>query len=202
MIKKKKKVIVKKRKKNNSKKIGSAFERDSARMISEWLTGSKDELVVWRASHSGSVATIAKKKGISAKKLDGDFQVLDEKYRKLLDTFFIDSKSLTKCNFFFPNPKNIRSNNLFKEWRDVSESAGDKKPLMIVKVRDDKKVPIFVMLKFGTCHEAINGMGYRIFFEDKKYEFCILTWEEFVSNNQWEEFVEKNTGGLAFGKSI
>lgn len=185
------KKVVKKRK-TNSKKIGSAFERDSARLLSHWLTGSDEELVVWRASHSGSVATIARKKGLSAKKLDGDFQVLDETYRKLLDTFFIDSKSLTKCNFFLANPKNIRSNKLFKEWRDVVKSAVDKKSLMIVKVRDDNKVPLFVVVDESTNLHSSQIMKYQINFEDKIYYLNILTWEDFVSNNLWEELVENN----------
>jgi hypothetical protein len=186
------KKIRKTRKKSNSKQKGNAFERDSSRLLSEWVTGSDKELVIWRSSQSGTVATIAKKKGISARKLDGDYQVLDEKYRKLLDTFFIDGKSLTKCNFFFGNKKNIKSNKIFKQWLKTIKGAGDKKPMMIVKVRDDRKVPIFVMLKFGTYYETKNGMNYRIFFKDVKYEFSITTWEEFVENNSWEEFVENN----------
>jgi hypothetical protein len=175
----------------NSKLIGNEYEREASRMLSEWLTTNSKKLVAWRSRHSGSVGTIAKKNNIDGEKLDGDFQVLDEKYRSLLDTFFIDSKSLTKCNFFF-NKKNLKSNKLLKQWIKVVKDAADKKPMMIVKVRDDRKVPDFVVLKFGTYHETLNGMNYRIQLNDTKYEFSIIPWDDFIEYNPWQKFVDDN----------
>jgi hypothetical protein len=132
----------------NSKRVGGDYERECAKKLSEWLTGSNEKLVCWRASHSGSVSTNRLKKGLKGDNVAGDFQCLDLEYSYFFDNFFIDSKSLTGINLFMINEKNQKSNKLFQEWKKVVSDADKnlKIPMMLVKVRDDRSIPEFIML--------------------------------------------------------
>jgi hypothetical protein len=157
--------------KNNSKRIGSSYERECAKKLSKWLTGSDEELVCWRASHSGSIATTRIKKGLNGSNVSGDFQCLDLKYKDFFDKFFIDSKSLTKINLMMINEKNIKSNKLFQEWKKVGDDSYKNKkiPMMLVKVRDDRSIPDFIILP--RCFEfspmgRMNKIKYRFIISD------------------------------------
>jgi hypothetical protein len=174
----------------NSKRIGSNYERDIARILSQWFTGNKDELVVWRSVSSGSIATIRKKKGLNQNNLEGDFQCLDLKYQPFFDTFYLDSKSLSKINLFTTNPKNEKSNQLLSEWKKVLKDSGDKFAIMIVKIRGDRTIPDFVMLQEDIIVKCNNCIHYM--FKDPKFNALIITQEEFFKYNKWNTFLEKN----------
>lgn len=179
-------------KKNRSKSIGSGYERDCARLLSEWFTGNKNDLVVWRTSGSGSVGTIRKKKGLEGSRLESDFQCIDKQeiYGKFFDTFFLDSKSLTGINLFLTNEKNQKSNKLLNEWKKVYSDSGNKLAMMLVKVRDDKSMPDFIMFQEDiilNCNHCIY-----LLFKDVNINAFIVTQDEFFKYNKWNTFLEKN----------
>jgi hypothetical protein len=175
----------------NSKSVGNNYEREMSKILSEWFTGNKDELVVWRHVSSGSIGTIRKNKGLSGKNVDGDFQCLDLKYSEFFKLFYMDSKSLSDVNLFVINPKNQKSNQLLNEWKKVVNDAGDKLPLMFVKLRKNRSVPDFILL-----HENIKVQGnYFIGFslQEPKYDFILLMQDDFFKCNNWFDLIEKNT---------
>jgi len=175
------------KKKNKSKSIGSDYERVIAKKLSEWFTGSDEELVCWRTAGSGSVGTFQKKKGKSGKNFDGDFQCSDSRYEKFFNKYFMDSKSLTAINLFMTNPSNQKSNKLLNEWKKVVDDSGDKVPIMFVKVRDDRKIPEFVVIPnhdTSVCYYE-SCISYSI---DFRYDCVIITQDEFFKNN-WEHLV-------------
>ncbi len=180
-------------KRKNSKAIGSDYEREIAKKLSTWLTGDeKADLVCWRQSHSGSVATNRKKKGLEGETTSGDFQCLDSKYEEFFKTFNCDSKSLGSVHLMMINPKNMKSNQLLNEWKKVckdSESSG-KIPLMFVKARNDKKIPDLVIMPTGMYCDGDPFILFR--FEDLD-GFVILLQERFFFCNQWEDLVKFNT---------
>ena len=174
----------------NSKSIGNNWEREVAKLLSKWFTGSDDELVVWRHVSSGSISTIRKQKGQSGKNVDGDFQCLDSRYEKFFNTFYLDSKSLSDVNLFVINAKNQKSNQLLNEWKKVVNDATNKYPIMIVKLRKNRSVPDFIVLhnniKF-KCNNVIN-----VFLTEEQYNFHILVLDEFLKCNDWQTFLEEN----------
>lgn len=176
----------------NPKAIGNSYERDISRKLSEWFTGNEEDLVVWRTSGSGSVGTIRKKKGLDGSKLEGDFQCIDKQeiYGKFFDIFFLDSKSLTGINLFLTNEKNQKSNKLFQEWKKVYGDSGEKKAIMLVKVRDDRSVPEFLMMQEDILFECDNCI--HVLFKDSNLNAVIVTQEEFFKYNNWKIFSEKN----------
>lgn len=176
----------------NSKRIGGDYERVTSKNLSKWLTGSEEELVVWRTAGSGSVATIRKKKGLNGNTLDGDFQCLNPKYQLWFNTFYMDSKSLTDVNLFLIAEKNA-SNQLLTEWEKVKKDAGSKLSLMFVKLRGNKKVEDFIVAPWGVKPFLIlnNYIEYRVHTEFHNDRLFIMSQREFFSLNNWEHILKK-----------
>lgn len=172
----------------NSKKIGNSYERMIAKVLSKWFTGSDKELVVWRNVHSGSVGTVRKKKGLDDKNVNGDFQAINKEYAKFFEHFHVDSKSLTNINLHFIDQKNQKSNKLLNEWIKVKNDAGSRIPLMIVKLRDNKKVQDFIVLPYNFLVEFKNIAIYHL--ETINIDFRILSLNEFLSLNTWEDLIK------------
>lgn len=174
----------------NSKSLGNQYERDVAKKISKWLTGSEDEIVVWRNVHSGSIGTVKKKKGESGKNVDGDFQCLDSQYESFFNLFYIDSKSLTKINLFMINPANQKSNKLLNEWKKVVDDAesSNKEPMMWVKIRDDRKIPEFIMMTNKFLINFDNFM--ECIFKDNKYSCIIFLQDEFLKTFDYKDLIK------------
>jgi hypothetical protein len=182
-------------KKNNSKKIGGDYERIIAKKLSDWLQYDKIEkdLICWRAPHSGSVGTNLKKKGIKGIKgehTSGDFQCLDLNYQYFFDLFHCDSKSLTDINILLINPHNKKSNKLLNEWIKVNSDSNNKIPLMFVKVRDNLKLPDFILIpKYVNIVESID----YLYIELKNELSCYLILQEtFFNLENINNFYEKN----------
>jgi ribosomal protein L39E len=186
----------------NNKRIGSGYERECAKILSEWFTGNKEDLVCWRTSGSGSVATNRIKKGLKSSNLDGDLQCTDFTYQPFFDKFFLDSKSLTKINFFMTNEKNIKSNKLLNEWIKVVDDAikNKKIPIMIVTVRDNRTVPDFIVLntnfRFPPDHKGLSLIVYSFSSKDLKYKFkydCVLIPQKvFFEKYSWLDILAVN----------
>ncbi len=179
----------------NSKVIGGNYERIIAKKLSKWFTGNDNELVCWRTAGSGNVGTIRKKKGLSGNNVDGDFQCLDSKYESFFNKFHMDSKSLTDINLFMINPKNQKSNKLLNEWKKVVKDAGDKIPMMFVKVRDDRSIPEFIIMPgddFSLSFNIDSFIKYDFLNMDYNFNFILILQDDFFESNQWENFMEEN----------
>jgi hypothetical protein len=176
----------------NSKAIGGDYERECAKNISAWLTGDKDaDLVCWRSVSSGSIATVRKKKGLEGKNLSGDFQCLDSKYEEFFNIFYCDSKSLGNVHLMLINPNNIKSSQLFNEWLKVCKDAesSNKKPLMFVKARNDRKIPDFIIIHNNISLSFKSYIHYGVFYNKEWYKFSLMLLNDFFEYNTWKDLI-------------
>ena len=176
----------------NSKRLGGSYERAVAEKLSFWLSGSKEELVCWRAPHSGSVGTNRKKKGLKEDNVSGDFQCLNLKYERFFKKCFVDSKSYKDINFMVINPKNQKSNSILNQWNKVCGDAGDSIPFMIVKIRDSK-TPEMIFLP-SYIIPSLDKLSYIDYFQDSNtfLNFKIYLLDEFLEKTNWETFLNLN----------
>lgn len=179
---------------SNPKQIGNSYERECAKKLSKWLTGSDEELVCWRNTHSGSIGTTRIKKGLKGTNVSGDFQCLDSKYQKIFDKFFIDSKSLTKVNLLMINRKNLKSNKLFNEWKKVYDDAWKNKkiPMMLVKIRDNKSIPDFIILPSFYFDDFISlpHINFELSEDLEQFDCKLYLQDEFFQKINWESLVK------------
>lgn len=169
----------------NPKRIGSGYERDVAKKLSEWMSGNSEDLVCWRTAGSGSVGTIRKKKGLAGSNIESDFQCIDSKYEEFFNLFFIDSKCYKEFNPFIINTKNIKSNSIFNQWlKVVSDCPSNKYPIMICKIRD-RQTPEFVVVSNKMKYNFTNKMEYSILINNSFVYFTIITLDDFLKNNEW-----------------
>lgn len=181
----------------NSKRIGNNYERDMSRKLSEWFTGEPGSDVIWRDQGSGSRFTTRKKKGL-ATAYDGDLKATDPRFNYFFDLFSVDTKSLTDINLYFLNPNNQRSNKLLQEYIDVSSKCPEKKiPIMIVKVRDDRRISDFIMFpSFLKFSHACSYMYYEIFYNDGLHQIIMMDLEKFLAFHKPIDFYENNKGKI------
>ncbi len=175
-----------------SKHIGNEYEREFAKKLSYWLTGSHEKLAVWRNVHSGSVGTIHSKKGYEESDMSGDFQAIDPEYHYFFTLFHIDSKSYGKWNPLFINSKNQKSNQLLNEWKEEFDKATaiNKIPMLPVKIRD-RTTPEFILFpNIVPLPISISSMSFSFCDELKKYSCLLVLQDEFFENVEPEEFFD------------
>jgi hypothetical protein len=166
--------------------VGNQWEREFAKELSKWLTGSSEKLVVWRNTHSGSLGTKRFNAGLDGSNVDGDIQCLDNQYKDFFNMFYIDTKTFQDCNLLFINKNNQKSNKILNEWIKVCEDASkqNKQPFMPVKIRDGKTPPFIILKQNIVC----IGESIKVFINsDLQFQFVML--EEFFTKNIWEEFI-------------
>lgn len=178
----------------NSKRIGNSYEREIAKILSKWISGKNDPLICWRNVHSGSISTIAKKKGLSGDNTDGDFQCLNPVYQFMFDIFCFDSKCYKECNPYFINDKNMKSNSILNQWIKVCKEAGNKIPVMICRIRD-RKTPEFICIPESSWLPVndIKMMKY-FFYDDRITDMILIMLDEFLDKVNATEFYEYNKG--------
>lgn len=178
----------------NSKRIGNDYEREVSRTLSKWLTGSEEELVVWRNKHSGTVSTVREKKGLSGKHTSGDIECLDSAYEDFFKNFHVDSKSLKSVHLCLINPKNQNSSQLAIEWAKVYEDAlrVGKIPMMMVKARNDRKIPEFIVFPDRITFRCLNFMHVEYQHKGVHYWVQIVLQKEFFEMNHYEHFLWNN----------
>ena len=177
----------------NSKTIGNDYEREFSRKLSLWFTNNVSDDVCWRDLGSGSRSTQRDKQGKTSIR-DGDIVAMDLKYQKFFNVFHVDTKSLGKVHLMLINSKNIKSSQLFQEWKKVSSDATkfNKIPLMFVKARNDRKIPEFILLDKNVLINSSSYLYYSIHNEDKIYSLRLMLLHDFFKLNDWKEFVENN----------
>jgi hypothetical protein len=175
--------------KTNSKVIGGNYERDVAVRLSEWLTGSKENLVVWRDISSGTLSTVRKNKNLSTENQSGDFRFYDFTYKEFFHTFHVDAKSLGSVHLMLINPSNQKSSQLLNEWNKVKSDAGYKIPMMFVKARNDRKIPDFIIIPECIKFYYKNIIIYDI---NENNNVSLILQKEFFEMNDWKIFTENN----------
>lgn len=179
----------------NSKRIGNNYEREIAKILSKWISGKNDPLICWRNVHSGSISTIAKKKGLSGDNTDGDFQCLNPAYQFMFDTFCFDSKCYKDCNPYFINDKNMKSNSILNQWIKVCKEAGNKIPVMLVKIRD-RSTPEFICIPTTCCLlDTVKKMDYY-FANSEIVDLTLIMMDEFLDKVNATDFYEQNKGAV------
>ena len=175
----------------NGKIVGAEYEREWCKKLSSWITGSDDELVVWRNIHSGTVGTVRRKKGLSEKNVCGDVQCLNPKYQSFFDLFFIDTKTYKDFNPFFINQSNRKSNDILNQWIKVcSDCPSTMVPMMPCKIRD-RSTDEFIIFPLAAVIRADDRLMIGLNTMNRM-RFQLILQEDFFSNNTWEEMVKEN----------
>lgn len=169
------------------KQVGNAFEREFAKLLSKWLSGSDQELVVWRNQSSGSVGTKRMNKGLSGNNIDGDIQCLDLKYKSFFDVFYLDTKTFQDGNLLFINSSNQKSNKILNEWLTVEEAAKkqNKIPLMPLFIRDGKTPKLLFLGNDVVFCGSFMRVNIK---EEIKFQYVVLN--DFFKENEWESFIK------------
>jgi hypothetical protein len=185
----------------NSKRIGSNYEREIARKLSKWISGKEDPLICWRNVHSGTISTVDKKKGLSGANTEGDFQCLDLEYNYMFETFCFDSKCYKECNPYFINSKNIKSNSILNQWIKVCKESGNKIPIMICKIRDQKTPEFAIMPNNISFPDSIPLITY-IFNNAAIRNFSLIMLTDLISNISAYAFYLCNKDKIKRGDEI
>jgi hypothetical protein len=177
--------------KNNSKHIGNDYERECAKKLSKWLTGSDEKLICWRDTSSGTLSTVRNKKNLATAGFSGDFQCLDLEYINFFNEFHVDSKSLTKINLMMISEKNQKSNKLFQEWKKVCKDAdkNNKIPMMLVKVRDDRSIPDFIIFDIRIEIDYLSKIDFEFNENMENYNCQLFLQDEFFKEINWKTLI-------------
>jgi hypothetical protein len=154
----------------NSKQKGASFERLICTQLSLWLSGGKQEDLLWRSSMSGGRSTVAAAKGKRFAQQAGDISAIHPLGHKLTDNFYPECKSYRDLNFVGLLQ---RRGKLADFWLETCKQARHYKkfPLLIAK---QNQQPIIVCLSregqalLGVnAHLMVPPMGLRIVLFDK-----------------------------------
>ena len=117
----------------NSKQKGSAFERKMCRELSLWISGGRQDDLLWRSSMSGGTATVGKRKGIKKANMCGDISAIGEQGHTLTNAVIIECKAYKKFqweNFLYNNKGDIAG---FWEVLIADCKTYNKQPFLILK---------------------------------------------------------------------
>lgn len=110
---------------------GSAWERDVAKTLTKWLTGSEKPYVWWRAPSSGAMATISEEN----KEISGDIIALRPEGAFLTDKFSIEAKVGYPTSNFHKHLKKVKNDEIKGFWVQACNDAdrAGKLPMLIYK---------------------------------------------------------------------
>ena len=110
---------------------GSLWERDVAKTLTKWLTGSEKPYVWWRAPGSGAIATISEEN----KELSGDIITLRPEGAFLTDKFSIECKVGYPNSNFHKHLKGVKNDEIRLFWEQACGDAdrAGKLPMLIYK---------------------------------------------------------------------
>jgi len=180
----------------NTKGKGSGYERAVCRMLSKWIQGTEDPVLIWRSSNSGGTFTINTKiKGIAAKAMSGDLCSIDEKSKWLFDKFSVECK----CGYSKANPlklfKFTKNDELESFWNQATTDASrsSKNPILIFKQNQGKSIIGFTkeITEKLNIIEKLNYPILRIIFNNKLPELCCFSADKFFEFYNINEFKEK-----------
>jgi len=174
------------KRKGYGKRKGSAFERKICKLLSLWWSEGKEEYLFWRSAGSGSVATVAARKGKRASTQIGDICAIDTRGQPLMDVIAIECKhyrDLGLLNLFQRSPMNsIAVKGYDKLARQLSREKVRKFPVAIVK-GNSTKVLLLCDRKLHRAFAPVNPVV-----ESGKFSFYLL--EEVLRKRSADLFVE------------
>lgn len=111
---------------------GGAFERDTCKKLSRWVSGGAHEDLFWRSAMSGGRATVGGRKGLMLRRQAGDITAVSPEGHKLTDRFYVECKHLREIDF-----KGLITGKgaLLKIWRKTLTEARTygKEPLLVIR---------------------------------------------------------------------
>lgn len=134
MVKDKKKP---RRKRKNPGK-GSAFERKTCKLLSQWLSGNGDDMLFWRSALSGGRATNLARFGKRAANQEGDLSPIHSKGEALTNLFWVECKHYRDLGF--ESSLMNGHGKLLKFWHELVKHSGlvGKMPMLICKQNRSK----------------------------------------------------------------
>lgn len=110
---------------------GSSWEREIAKTLTKWLTGSEKPYVWWRMPGSGAIATISEEN----KELSGDIMPLRPEGAFLTDRYSIEAKTGYPNSNFHKHLKGVKNDEIRLFWEQCVGDAvrADKRPMLIYK---------------------------------------------------------------------
>lgn len=128
-----KKKTRRKRRVGSGKRKGGAWERQTCKQLSLWLSGRKSETLFWRSAMSGGRATVMNKAGRVNQSQQGDISAVEPAGAPLIDAFVIECKSYQKLAI---DRAVLQSSGLLKNfWRKLQKQAArcHKLPMLVAK---------------------------------------------------------------------
>lgn len=145
--------------KTNNKKRANKWERESARLLSMWLTRGKRKDLFWRTNSSGAKGTATKDKNHA-----GDIVAVGAMGKWFQDRFLIEAK--WKKDFSFDSELDA------KKWiKRYSRVANDIKKELFIMVKGRKGV-IYVIVKTSSVailRKMNISVGSCLVTEDREY---------------------------------
>lgn len=110
---------------------GSTWEREVAKTLTVWLTGTPKPYVWWRMPSSGAMATISEEN----KELSGDIMPMRPEGAFLTDKYSIECKVGYPSSSFHKHLKGVKNDEITDFWKQCNRDAdlADKKPMLIYK---------------------------------------------------------------------
>jgi hypothetical protein len=142
-------------------KKGSAFERDTCRLLSLWWTAQKRDDIFWRSAGSGARAKTRSKTGRSTFGQYGDIQCVDPIGSALTSVCTIELKrGYTKSTFSDAVEKPDKAaQQMFEKFLEqaITDSRNAKTPFwMLITRRDKKQSMVFIPNPF---YKALVSVG-------------------------------------------
>lgn len=128
---------------------GAAFERQTCRELSLWLSLGEHDDLFWRSAMSGGRATVQFKKGRTSRSQAGDLSPISALGEKLTDLFLMECKcygDLQMIGLYIGLKTGIH-----KHWQETVQDAKDHKkwPMLIAR---QSRLPTFVLLSIDGVH--------------------------------------------------
>lgn len=122
---------------------GAAFERQTCRELSLWLSHGENDDLLWRSAMSGGRATVQFKKGRANRFQAGDMSAISALGEKLTELFLIECKcygDLQMIGLYLGLKTGI-----YKHWHETLDDAAKHKrwPMLIAR---QSRTPTFLLL--------------------------------------------------------
>ena len=117
-------------KSGGGKAKGSGYEREIAKFLTKWITGSEKPYCFWRSPSSGALATIS-----AAMDASGDIIPIRDEGKFLTNLFSIEIKTGYPHADFFQHFKDMKNDVIKAFWIQCCTDAkkADKYPMLIFK---------------------------------------------------------------------
>lgn len=151
---------------SNSKAKGSGWERDIAKLLTKWITGSEKPYIFWRSPASGGLGTMKMAENVS-----GDIVAIRPEGTFFTDIFSVECKTGYPNACLFKHLRDVKSNEIEQFWTQCSTGArednksgmliykkkgnqpivGIEKPIYDQLVELVRELPRYILLSYGSA---------------------------------------------------